>query len=439
MFFIKSSSFRHLLYEQKGGYFLLPLAITLALSLVAMGLPMLEIHVPIITEWTHHTKWLVPNDPAMAQMLLAAIAGSCVTVVSVVYSVLLVALTFASMQFSPRIMTSFINDRISQTTLGLFIGTFAYCLILLPNVPALSKVVLPTLSLTFALVLATACLFYLIYFIHHMTIAIQVNYIVDHVARETENSLVSVFGPPFKGIPKEQTSLIEPTTGLKIISKRTGYIQYIDEKKLLAWAALADTSIYIYRNVGQFIPAGAACLNISAKSNIDEKTTQQLLNCIHVGALRSMESDVEFGIFQIVDIALKALSPAVNDPSTAICCIDHLTRILMLAVTLEQPICEITDQKGVIRIVSHQTSFLRLLNVSYNQIIPYGKNDMAVSLRLLRALLDIASQTNYQPYLVDIRKHAQRVVKTCASSFSPEDCTELLQRLNAIEQITHAQ
>jgi len=425
-----------MLYEQKGGYFLLPLAITLALSFVAMGLPMLEIHVPIITKWTHHTRWLVPNDPAMAQLLLAAIAGSCITVVSVVYSVLLVALTFASMQFSPRIMTSFINDRVSQTTLGLFIGTFAYCLILLPNVPGLSKVILPTLSLTFALVLASACLVCLIFFIHHMTIAIQVNYIVDHVAKETENSLLSVFGPPLKEAPKEEEPLIEPTGGITIISKRTGYIQYIDVRKLLALSGDADASIYSYRNVGEFIPAGAPCLNISKTGGIDEKFKQQLLSCVHVGPLRSMESDVEFGIFQIVDIALKALSPAVNDPSTAICCIDHLTRILMVAATLEPPVCRITDQSGVIRLVSKQTTFLRLLNVSYNQIIPYGKSDMAVSLRLLRALLDIASQTNHLPYLAGIRKHAQRVVKNCTPSFPPEDCTELHGRLAALEQAT---
>jgi len=412
----------------------LPLAITLTLSLTAMALPMLETHVPSITKWAQHTSWLVPSDPTMAQLLLAAIAGSCITVVSVVYSVLLVALTFASMQFSPRIMTSFINDRVSQTTLGLFIGTFAYCLILLPNVHVFSKVTLPTLSLTCALVLAAACLICLIYFIHHIAIAIQVNYIVDHVARETENSLRSVFGMPLKGAPTEQEPLIEPATGTTIISKRTGYIQYIDEKKLLDLAASMDAGIYIYRNVGQFIPAGATCINISAIGDISETLKQQLLNCVHIGPLRSMESDVEFGIFQIVDIALKALSPAVNDPSTAICCIDHLTRILMLAATLEPPVCRITDQNGVIRLVSKQTSFLRLLNVSYNQIIPYGKSDMAVSLRLLRALQDIAGQTKHAPYLTGIGKHAQRVAKACASFFPPEDCEELLGRLSTIEK-----
>ncbi len=425
-----------MLYEQKGGYLVLPVIITLALGLTAMTLPMLEIQVPSIARWAHHTRWLVPNDPSMAQLLLGAIAGSCITVVSVVYSVLLVTLTFASMQFSPRILTSFLNDRVSQTTLGLYIGTFVYCLILLPNVRGLSKVILPTLSLTFALILATACLFYLMYFIHHMAVAIQVNYIVDHIAQETEISLRSVFGNELTGPPKEQEVLTEPTAGITIQSKRTGYIQYVDEKKLVALASQVNGNIYIYRSVGQFIPARAPVFNVNTSSDIDENFKQELLNCLHVGPLRSMEADVEFGIFQIVDIALKALSPAVNDPSTAICCIDHLSPILMLAVTLEPPSYHVTDENGIIRLSKRRTSFPRLLNVSYNQIIPYGKNDMAVSLRLLRALLDIANKTKHAPYLAEIRKHAQRVVKTYAPSFPSDDCEELYERLRIIEKIT---
>ncbi len=426
-----------MLYEQKGGYLLLPLMITLGLSLTAMILPRIETNIPTIAKWAHHTSWLVPNDPAMSQLLLAAIAGSCITVVSVVYSVLLVALTFASMQFSPRILTYFLNDQVNQATLGFFIGTFAYCIILLPNIRELSKVVLPTLSLTFALVLATACLFYLIYFIHHIAIAIQVNYIVERIARETKNILRSVFGNTLSGEPNEQAPTVEPVSGLNINSERTGYIQYIDEKRLLELAIQLEGNIYIHRCVGQFIPAGAPCFKINTVKNVDEKFKEESLDCIHTGPLRSMESDVEFGIFQIVDIALKALSPAVNDPSTAICCIDHLSRILMLAVTLQPPSSHTTDQSGAIRLINKQTSFLRLLNVAYNQIIPYGKNDMAVSLRLLRALSDIASQTKYGPYLAAICKHAQRVTKTCSSSFPWEDCEELVARLNAIERITH--
>jgi uncharacterized membrane protein len=108
----------------------------------------------------------------------------------------------------------------------------------------------------------------------------------------------------------------------------------------------------------------------------------------------------------------------------------------MLAVKLEPPSCKIIDESGAVRVLSRQTNCPRLINVSYNQIIPYGKNDMAVSLRLLRALQDIASQTDYFPYLAEIRKHAQRVTKACNANFSPEDCEELNHRFQNLESRT---
>jgi uncharacterized membrane protein len=146
-----------------------------------------------------------------------------------------------------------------------------------------------------------------------------------------------------------------------------------------------------------------------------------------------MEMDVECGILQMVDIALKAISPAVNDPSTAISCIDHLSSVLVLAATLEPPTCRVYDEKAVVRLMRRQPTFPRLLNIAFDQVSPYGKGDMAVSLRLMRALQDIAGTTKYPPYLNAILVQAQRVTKACAACFEPEDCAELFERFTKIE------
>lgn len=430
---IKSSAVRHMLYEQKGGYLVLPVLIMLGLGFVAAVLPMLEEHQRQLQLWAIHCSWLVPSDPSMAQLLLGAIAGSCITVVSVVYSVLLIALTFASIQFSPRILTSFLKDRVSQGTLGVFIGTFAYCLILLPSIHSSPKSSVPTLSLTFALLLATLCLFYLIYFTHHIAVAIQANYIVDRIAKDTEAVLRIFFGGPLKGFPKEEEAIIDPVAGSAVTSIKSGYIQFIDEVKLVKLASSTNSTIYINRGVGQFIPAGVPCMTISPQSAASDRLKQECLACLHIGPQRSMECDVEFGLLQLVDIALKAISPAVNDPSTAIACIDHLSAILLLAATLEPPTCRIFDEQGKVLLLRRQPSFERLLDIAYNQISPYGKSDMAVSLRLLRALHDISGVTNYRPYLAAMRKQAKRVAKACCQCFPEEDCRELLDRLAVIE------
>jgi uncharacterized membrane protein len=429
-----NTNIRHMLYEQKGGYLLVPTLIVIALGILALELPAIESSTPAIAEWTSGKAFLAPSDAGMAQLLLGAIAGSCVTVVSVIYSVLLIALTFASIQFSPRILTIFLKDRVSQLTLGVYIGTFAYCLIVLPHVQSGTTPIVPKLAVTLALILAIICVLYLILFIHHIALAIQANYIVDRIARETESVLKDQFGPPLKGFPREEETIAEPTGGTIVNSNKTGYIQYIDENKLLKLAIEHDVSIFIQRGIGQFLPRGIQYLSISPANRTTPKLAEDCLACVHTGPLRSMEDDVQFGMLQMVDIALKAISPAVNDPSTAISCVDHLTSILIVAATHEPPRSCVYDNAGALRLVRRQPTFERLLEIAFNQIMPYGKGDMAVSLRLMRALQDIAGVTNYPPYLEAIRAQAKRQVKACAACFPEEDCKELFARMEQIEK-----
>ena len=430
---LKTNVLRHVMYELNGGYLVLPIIIMLFFSSIAVILPKLELSNESFGRWAQHVKWLVPSDPGMAQLMLGATAGSCITIVSVVYSVLLIALTFASMQFSPRILSSFIKDRVSQTTLGLFIGTFAYCLILLPSVHSGAKYLVPTLSLSVSLVLSTICLFYLIFFIHHIAIAIQVNYIVDRIAAEAERTVDKVFGPPLSGFPAETQPIIEPTKGTRVASRRAGYIQFLDEKKLISIAESENCEVFVHRGVGQFVPGGIPLFTVQAQFPVGEELKRKALSCFHIGPLRSMEDDVEFGVLQLVDIALKAISPAVNDPSTAINCVDNLSRVLVKAATLQPPVNYVLDDKGVVRLTRRQTTFSRLLEIAFDQIGPYGKGDMAVSLRIMRVLYDISGLTNYPPYLTSIRQMAKKITEACRERFNEDDCDELSKRLTVIE------
>ena len=220
---------------------------------------------------------------------------------------------------------------------------------------------------------------------------------------------------------------------MPVLSQKSGYVQYVEEERLLELAVAADVSIFLHRGVGQFIPAGVHSMTINPANRVSESLKEKMLSCFHLGPLRSMEDDVQFGMLQMVDIALKAISPAVNDPSTAISCIDHLSAILILAAKLEPPSQSLLDDNGVVRVVRRQSSFVRLLEIAYNQITPYGKGDMAVSLRLMRALHDISGVTDYPPYLLAIRQQAQRIAKACSECFPEEDCTELAERLTVIE------
>jgi uncharacterized membrane protein len=147
-----------------------------------------------------------------------------------------------------------------------------------------------------------------------------------------------------------------------------------------------------------------------------------------------MEQDVEFGVLQIVDIALKAISPAVNDPTTALTCVDQLGRILVRAATRRPPLATLRDPDGRARVVLPRTSFPRLLEVAFSQIGHYGKADVAVPLRLMRVLADLAGATRHAPYALAIRDQARRLSADCAQGFPDADRDELNLRLAAVEQ-----
>src|SRR5580698_2324352 len=173
-------------YALRGGFLVRPLVMALALGLLGGLLSSLEQAFPALSAWVPASLFPSRADPQVAQVVLSTIAESIMTVVSIVFAILLMTLTLASMQFSPRILLSFVKDRVTQWTLGIFLGTFAYCMAALPAARSLPHPFAPVATVTGAMLLALICVAWLIFFIHHISQAISVNHIVDRIARETE-------------------------------------------------------------------------------------------------------------------------------------------------------------------------------------------------------------------------------------------------------------
>ena len=301
-----------------------------------------------------------------------------ITVVSVVYSILLVVLTFASTQFSPRVLVAFVEDRVSQTTLGLFVGTFTYCLLTLPAVRSQPKPFVPSIAVIVAIVLAIACLACLLYFIHHMASSIQASHVVDRVAVETERVLDALFPRPLDGPPPAEDSPNRPArgagardaVGLHPIGRRVEIAGGRMGRRRRGCASTARSDISSWR-ARPYSRSGR-------RAGRPTRWRAAGLRAFDIGPARTMEQDVEFGVLQIVDIALKAISPAVNDPTTALTCIDQLGRILVRAAMRRPPVSTLRDPDGRARVVLPRTSFPRLLDVAFSQIGHYGKADVAV-------------------------------------------------------------
>src|SRR5450755_568325 len=177
---------RHVMYNLRGGFLVRPLTIALALGCAGALLSWIEETVPGAGDWVPRALFPSHADPQVAQVILGGIATSIMTVVSIVFAILLMTLTLASMQFSPRIIVSFVRDGVTQWTLGIFLGTFSYCMAALPAARSLPHPFAPVATVSCAMLLALICVAWLIFFINHISQSISVNHIVDRIARETE-------------------------------------------------------------------------------------------------------------------------------------------------------------------------------------------------------------------------------------------------------------
>ena len=428
--------FRRLTYNLRGGFLVRPLTIALALGCVGAFLSWLEEAAPIVGAWMPAVLFPSHADPQAAQIILGAIAASIMTVVSIVFAILLMTLTLASMQFSPRIIVSFVKDRVTQWTLGMFLGTFLYCMAALPAARSLPRPFAPVVTVLGAMVLAVTCVAWLLFFIHHISRAISVNTIVDRIAWETEGIIDDTMPWPRRGRLDHGDAAAATAWEGTVSSDVSGYIRFVDQRRLVSLAKLYHLKIKVLRRVGHFVPAGVPMLMGSKADRITPEVADELRGAFDLGPSRTLQQDVEFGILQIVDIALKAISPAVNDPTTAISCVDQLSRLLIRFASREPPDTVLYDPPGTVRVILPWLGFERLLESAFEQIRLYAKGDVAVSMRLLRALLDIAVTTPDLAYQRALAALGKRIAGGCAERLGEQELQGVRHRLAELESLT---
>jgi uncharacterized membrane protein len=425
--------FRAIVYGLRGGFLVRPFVIALALGAVGAVLSSLEERIPTLGAWMPATLFPSRQDPQVAQVILSAIATSIMTVVSIVFAMLLMTLTLASTQFSPRILINFVRDRGTQWTLGVFLGTFCYCMAALPAARSLPVPFVPVVTVTGAMLLALLAVGWLVFFIHHISQAISVNHIVDRIARETELVIDELMPHPRGGFEAAGHAPLPDGNATPILNLRSGYIRFVDTGRLLYLAKSWRIHIRVERGVGQFVPAGVPLLLVSREDRINPVRAAELLGAFDIGPTRTLQQDVEFGVIQIVDIALRAISPAVNDPSTAISCIDQLSRILIRWLGRAPPESVLFDPPHVARVVVPWIGVEGMLDTMFEQIRHYAVTDLAVSLRLLRAIGDVGGTVQRSDVRTALLARARRVIEGCGELLGESDVARLRQRLGGVE------
>jgi len=416
----------------RGGFLVRPLVIAVVLGTAGMTLSWLEQQFPIVSSWAPSILFPTHSDPQVAQVILGGIAGSIMTVVSIVFAILLMTLTLASMQFSPRILLSFVRDRVTQWTLGVFLGTFCYCIAALPAARYSPKPFAPVTTVAGAMALALVCVTWLLFFIHHISQAISVNHIVDRIAGETEDVIDEIMPHPRLARVRHHPEMRDRDREQAVASATSGYIRFVDTAELMELAKAKRLRIRLLRRVGQFIPAEVPLFMLLDGHRLEREEMEALLAAVDIGPVRTLQQDVEFGVLQIVDIALRAISPAVNDPSTAINGIDQLSRIMIRWIGRDPPETYLSSPPHVVRVVIPWITTPELLETAFEQIRHYATSDLAVSLRLVRAFGDLLAVAEAPGLRSLILESARRVV--AGSALGAEDIARLEARLQRLEQ-----
>jgi len=345
-------------------------------------------------------SWVISGSPDAARQILSSLAGSLITVVGVVFSVVIVALTLASQQFGPRMLRTFIRDRGSQLTLGTFVATFFYAMLTLISI---GSSFVPHLSVTMALALTAIDLGVLIYFIHHIATAIQLPAVIASIAHELGRAIDAETAPaPGSGSlaagrdgaaavngPSAEVLLARlDRSGRVVTAPTSGYLRLIRHATLVRIAAEHDAVIRLHYRPGHFLTKGHPMATVwPAEASV---AIGRRLESVHItGPLRTLRQDIAFGIDQLVEIAIRALSPAVNDTFTALTCIDWLgDSLCKIAVEWRPQSCH-RDGLGIIRLITAPVSYERLVQRSFEKIRQAADGMPAVLIRQLDALSTI--------------------------------------------------
>ena len=341
-------------------------------------------------------QWPAPSAVGAegARLVLSTIAGSMITVASLVFSMTLVALTLAASSIGARLLDSYIANRVNQVALGLFLATFLYSLIVLRAVTDdESTTFVPHLSVSFAMLLAILSFGWLIYFIHELAKSIQVDNVVARVAGELSTALARMPDPGPDG--GAQSALHqEVRAGMPrcpVSAGGSGYIQAIDADGLVELAREHDVIIEMRRRPGQFVIPISALASVAGASEIDERLCKRIRNKVILGSKRTATQDIEFSITQLVEIAVRALSPGVNDFYTAIACVDHLAAALAVALKRGLPSNLLHDELGRLRVELYPLAFQDLADAAFDAIRQDARQNVAVSIRLLESLIMLAA------------------------------------------------
>ena len=381
----------------RGTYWAVPSAMSVAAVLLSIG--MIQLDQAATPRLLQRLSWVYTGGPEGARAVLSTIAASMITVAGVTFSITIVALTLASQQFGPRLLRNFLRDFGNQVVLGTFVSTFLYCLLVLRTVRGTDDAeFVPHLAVTVGVTLAMVSLGVLIFFIHHVATSIQASRIIANVAEDLDRAIDRLFpeyiGADAASVDGAPASTDRPGTerGARAVAARTtGYVQAIDAEGLMTIARQHDLVVRVHARPGSFVRQGGVLLTVTPAPGQADAEDKPFHDVFIIGSDRTGTQDVTFFIEQLVELAVRALSPGINDPGTARLCIDRLEHALCHLGGRRIPSGARYDEDGRLLVLACPLTFPDVVESALAEIGRYGRSSVSVTCRLLEAVRHVGS------------------------------------------------
>ncbi|MEJ7763351.1 MAG: DUF2254 domain-containing protein [Thermomicrobiales bacterium] len=381
-------------YDLQDSLWFVPTILTVCAALLALGMIRVDeaIRLDERQRFSIAHTWAFGGGAEGARGVLTSISGTMITVIGVVFSLTVVSLQLASSQFTPRVLRTFTGDRGNQLVLGVFISTFTYSLLVLRSIRSESESgesFVPAISVTVAIVMAMISVGFLIYYIHHITRSIQAGVIIDRAKTDTLAILNEVFPAEDDGSRSEPPPLPE-ALAYQVRMGSGGYVQRITVDVLKGLATDDETGIdhlvvRIHTPVGGFLMPDAPLASIWPAS-AGRAVEEQIRAAVAVGMERTLQTDIDLGVRQLADIALKSLSPGINDPTTATMCVDRMGEVLVEVGRRPDRSVIRCGPRGQGVVIVPGPTFESLTTVAFDQIRHYGAADVTMMAHLMTTL-----------------------------------------------------
>jgi uncharacterized membrane protein len=413
----------------------------MAAGAVALASLTVALDATVTPKWLQALGWAYSGGAEGASLVLGTIAGSMITIAGVVFSMTLVALSLASSQLGHRLLRNYMRDTTNQLVLGTFVATFVYCLLVLRTIRrAEESLFVPHLSVTIGVLFALVSLGVLIYFIHHVSVSIQADEVVARVGKELVEGIERLFSEQIGQIQTRRATE-SPAAGVPEAFDREarsvgadgdGYVQRIDADALMALATQEDVLLRVERRPGQYVVRGAALVMVWPGDRVNDGFAARVNSAYALGNQRTAAQDVEFAVHQLVEIAVRALSPGINDPFTAVACVDRLGSALCRLAQRDMPSPYRFDEDGRLRVITAPAAFSGIVGAAFHQIRQYARSSAAVTIRLLETIAVIAGAAHRPQDQAALRRHADMIIRGAREGLlEGEDRREADERYSA--------